>query len=128
MVDTKKPNVVGLNPPAASLQSPVEEVEDPNALRFNPDDLRAKYLAERDKRLAAGRGLEQYRLIEDKLGGYLADPWVEPGFTRSAVEEHVDAVVLGGGYGALLVAVRLLERGITNIKIIEKAGGFGGTW
>jgi len=53
---------------------------------------------------------------------------VEPGFTRDPVEETVEAVIMGGGYGAQLVAVRLGEAGIKNIKMIEKAADFGGTW
>lgn len=124
----KKVNAIGPNPNSASIEAPIEEVTESNTLPFDPDDLRAKYRAERDKRLAVGGGLQQYRLTDGKLSDYLVDPWVEPGFNRNAVEESVDVVIVGGGYGALLAAVRLLERGITNIKIIEKAGDFGGTW
>jgi cyclohexanone monooxygenase len=40
----------------------------------------------------------------------------------------IDVVIVGGGYGAQLVAVRLLEQGITNFRLIEKGGDFGGTW
>jgi cyclohexanone monooxygenase len=37
-------------------------------------------------------------------------------------------VIIGGGFGGLLAAARLQEVGITEIRIIEKAGDFGGTW
>ena len=37
-------------------------------------------------------------------------------------------VIVGGGFGGLLAAARLQKVGITNIRIIEKAGDFGGTW
>lgn len=62
------------------------------------------------------------------LSHYLIDPWVEPGFTRDPVEQTAQVVIIGGGYGAQLVAVRLIEAGVKDIKIIEKAGDFGGTW
>ena len=56
------------------------------------------------------------------------DPYVEPGFTRPALHEALDVVIVGGGFGGLLAAARLQKAGITNIRIIEKAGDFGGTW
>ena len=90
-----------------------------------------KYLAERDKRLKQSvSGIDQYRLVEEDgiFKNYLKDPWVEPGFTREPVKEVVDVVIVGGGYGAQLVAVKLIEAGITNVRLIEKAGDFGGTW
>lgn len=124
----EKVDLLGPKPQKAYLDAKVEEVKAPEALPFDPAELRRKYLAERDKRLAVGGGLAQYRLIEGHLNHLLIDPWVEPGFTREAVEETVEVVVVGGGYGAQLVCVRLIEAGITNIKIIEKAGDFGGTW
>ena len=37
-------------------------------------------------------------------------------------------MIVGGGFGGLLAAARLQEAGITNFRIIEKAGDFGGTW
>ncbi|KAK5312835.1 hypothetical protein LTR93_011183 [Exophiala xenobiotica] len=47
---------------------------------------------------------------------------------RDAIEEGLEVLVIGGGYGAQLVAVRLIEVGITNIRMVEKAGDSGGTW
>ena len=37
-------------------------------------------------------------------------------------------VVIGGGFGGLLAAARLREAGVTDLRIIEKGGDFGGTW
>lgn len=105
-----------------------EKIEEQAQLPFDPKALQEKYLAERDKRLARGQGVEQYIAAEGHLSHYLADPWVEPGFTRDSIEEEVDVVIIGGGYGAQVVAVRLLEVGVQNFRIIEKAGDFGGTW
>lgn len=39
-------------------------------------------------------------------------------------------LVLGAGYGGLLYAVRFLEIGFAaaDIRLVDTAGGFGGTW
>ena len=37
-------------------------------------------------------------------------------------------VVIGGGFGGLLAGARLREAGVSDIRIIEKGGDFGGTW
>lgn len=104
----------------------LNEQAKPDGLDFDPAALREKYLAERDKRLQNG-GINQYRLVEDSLAGYLKDPYCTP-FERDPVDLDLDVAIVGGGYGAQLVAVRLLEQGITNFRLIEKGGDFGGTW
>lgn len=98
-------------------------------LPFDPAALQAKYLEERDRRLARNEGIEQYTLLDgDHLSHYFEDPWVEPGFTRDPIEEETEVVIIGGGYGAQVCAVRLIEAGVNDFRIIEKAGDFGGTW
>lgn len=114
-------------PEKAELRSDIANVAKPEELPFDPVELKKKYLAERDKRLRTD-AVDQYRFVDGHLSHYLKDPWVEPGFTRDPVDEEVEVVVVGGGYGAQLMAVRLIEAGIKNIRIIEKAGDFGGTW
>ena len=96
-------------------------------LGFDPAELRQKYAEERDRRLRTD-GNNQYQEITGKHEHYNSDPYVEPGFTRPALQEELDAVIIGGGFGGLLAAARLQKDGITNIRIIEKAGDFGGTW
>ncbi|KAF2727997.1 FAD/NAD(P)-binding domain-containing protein [Polyplosphaeria fusca] len=105
-----------------------EEKAENEPLPFDPAKLKERYLEERDRRLARGQGVEQYILLDGELSHYLKDPWVEPGFARDPIEEEVEVVIVGGGYGAQVVAVRLMEQGIENFRIIEKAGDFGGTW
>ncbi len=99
----------------------------PEELGFDPADLRRKYNEERAKRLRPDAN-EQYQEMTGENERYSADPYVEPGFTRPALQEELDAVIVGGGFGGLLAAARLQEAGITAIRIIEKAGDFGGTW
>ena len=99
----------------------------PDALGFDPDALREKYRAERDKRLRSD-GIDQYVELKDEYAYFLDDPYVEPGFTRDALSDEVDVLVVGGGFGGLLAGARLREAGVENIRILDKAGDFGGTW
>jgi cyclohexanone monooxygenase len=96
-------------------------------LGFDPDALLRKYRAERDKRLRAD-GNEQYREITGEFAHYLDDPYVAPGFKREPLTDEVEVVVVGGGFGGLLVGARLKEAGIEDVRLIEKGGDFGGTW
>ena len=96
-------------------------------LGFDPEALRAKYRAERDKRLRTD-GSEQYVEIAGQYAHYLEDPYVQPGFTREPLTDEVEVVVIGGGFGGLLAGARLREAGVEDIRIIEKGGDFGGTW
>jgi cation diffusion facilitator CzcD-associated flavoprotein CzcO len=97
------------------------------ALDFDPDVLREKYQQERDKRLRVD-GNEQYVEVKGDFRHYIDDPYVEPGFTRAALTDTVDVLVIGGGFGGLLAAARLREAGAERIRIVEKGGDFGGTW
>ncbi len=96
-------------------------------LGFDPAALRAKYRAERDKRLRAD-GNEQYQEIAGDFARYAEDPYVHPGFTRAPLNDDIDVAVIGGGFGGLLAAARLREAGVKDIRVIEKGGDFGGTW
>jgi cyclohexanone monooxygenase len=96
-------------------------------LAFDPEVLRAKYRAERDRRVRSD-GNEQYQEIKDKFAHYADDPYVKAGFTRAPLADEVDVIVVGGGFGGLLCAARLREAGIERVRIVEKGGDFGGTW
>ena len=100
---------------------------DLSTLNFDPDTLRDKYRTERDKRIRSD-GLDQYQQPTGDFTGYVDDPYVEPGFTREALTDEVEVAIIGGGFGGLLSGVRLREAGVKDIRIIEKAGDFGGTW
>jgi cyclohexanone monooxygenase len=95
-------------------------------LGFNPNALREKYRAERDRRLRDD-GNAQYQEIKGRFAHYLDDPYVAP-VTRAPLADEVDVVVVGGGFGGLLTAARLRQAGIERVRIIEKGGDFGGTW
>jgi cyclohexanone monooxygenase len=96
-------------------------------LDFDPDALREKYRAERDKRLRVD-GNEQYQEVTGDFSRYIDDPYVEQGYSREPLEDEVDCIVVGGGFGGLLTGARLTEAGVKRVRIIEKGGDFGGTW
>ena len=105
--------------------SPLEAVL--GEIDFDPKVLKTKYLAERDKRVRQD-GNEQYVEVEAEFSRYVDDPYVEPGFKREPLNDHVEFAIIGGGFGGLLTAARLKEAGFDDIRVIEKAGDFGGTW
>src|SRR5277367_4643499 len=94
---------------------------------FNPDTLRTKYREERDKRIRTD-GNEQYVEVKGDFSRYIDDPYVAPGFTRAPLNDTVDVIIIGGGFGGLLAGARLREAGVQDIRVIEKGGDFGGTW
>jgi cyclohexanone monooxygenase len=97
-------------------------------LGFDPDKLREKYQNERDKRIRPD-GDDQFIEIKDEYAHYAdVDPFVEPGYTREPVDTTLEVVIIGGGFSGMLAAARLRERGITDFRILESGGDFGGTW
>ena len=99
---------------------------DPTELGFDPDALRDKYRAERDKRLRS-EGNEQYIEVAGKFAHFIDDPYVKR-VEREPLTDEIDVVVIGGGFGGLLAGARLHELGIKSVRIIEAGGDFGGTW
>ncbi len=110
-----------------ATQSQPTRVPTAEELGFDPGILREKYAAERAKRLRPDAN-SQYQEMKGQYAHYDVDPYVAPDFTRPALHEELDVLIVGGGFGGLLAAARLQKVGITNIRIIEKAGDFGGTW
>ena len=96
-------------------------------LGFDPEALREKYRVERERRVRAD-GTAQYVETTGAFASYLNDPYVDPGFTRAPIVESVEVLIAGGGFGGLLTAARLKEEGVDDLRIIERAGDFGGTW
>ena len=111
--------------PIGAQKSPIPT---PDELGFDPAAIRRKYDEERAKRMRPD-GNAQYLEAKGELAHYDdVDPYVEPGFTRPAMDEELDVVVIGGGFGGQLAAIRLGQAGVTDVRIIERAGDFGGTW
>ena len=97
-------------------------------LDFDPEELRARYRAERDKRIRED-GEAQYVEAASEFAHYADDdPYADPDFDRDPLQLELDVVIVGAGFSGLMTAARLKERGITNFRIIESGGDFGGTW
>ena len=96
-------------------------------LDFDPDALGKKYQLERDKRIRSD-GNEQYQEVKGDFAYFVEDPYIDNELQRDALEDEVEVVIIGGGFGGMLAAARLREAGIDDFKIIEKGGDFGGTW
>jgi cyclohexanone monooxygenase len=103
---------------------PASERQD---LGFDPNALRRKYREERDRRLRAD-GNAQYVEVKGEFAHFLDDPYAEPGFSRAPLEDEVEVLVVGGGFGGLLAGARLRQAGVEDIRIIDPASDFGGTW
>jgi hypothetical protein len=109
-----KPDVVSITEKLAST------------LSFSPEALKAKYREERDKRLRFD-GNSQYKEFKGQFSHYLTDPYT-PRVEREPRDVETDFMVLGAGFGGLLMAAELSKAGIQDFLIVDKAGDFGGTW
>ncbi len=93
------------------------------------------YGEERAKRLRDD-GNDQFVDISlsDKFQHFQDDPWVDTAAIKDArtmfPDNRCQVLILGAGWGGLLYAVRMVEAGIRpeDLRIIDTAGGFGGTW
>ncbi|KAJ5494346.1 hypothetical protein N7463_010433 [Penicillium fimorum] len=65
---------------------------------------------------------------------FVNDPWLEPTAIQPLQtkfpEKRSEILIIGAGWGGIQNAVRMIEAGIPaeDIRIIDPAGGFGGTW
>src|SRR5580658_9684848 len=97
-------------------------------LDFDPDTVRAKYAAERAKRIRTD-GEAQYIEVAGQFAHYAEDdPYADPGLSRDPLTEDLEIAVIGGGFSGLLAGARLREAGLDDFRIIEAGGDFGGTW
>ncbi|WP_312858186.1 flavin-containing monooxygenase [Pseudonocardia pini] len=106
---------------ADRVQEPVSRTRPVGA-----EELRARYDKERAKRLRAD-GTAQYRGADGELSHLAEDPF-EPVGPRAPLHTEVEFLLIGGGFASLTAAVHLRRAGIEDIRIVDRAGGFGGTW
>jgi len=91
------------------------------------ESMRAKYLEERDKRLIDRRAeLRDFR-ADPAAARYRRDPFTEYR-ERDPVSDDVEVVIVGGGMAGLVTGAELRKRGVRRIRIVDEAGGVGGTW
>jgi cation diffusion facilitator CzcD-associated flavoprotein CzcO len=95
--------------------------------QFDPDAVHAKYLAERDKRLVPGRTDIRDLAHDEHFARYRKDPFT-PVAERDPKTDDVDVTIIGGGIAGVLAGVQLRKAGVERIRIVDLAGGVGGTW
>ena len=100
---------------------------DSDAQRFDKETVRAKYLAERDRRLVEGRAEIRDLRHDAHFSTYRDDPFT-PRTERDPVNDEVDVLIVGGGIAGVLAGANLRKAGIERIRIVDQAGGVGGTW
>lgn len=98
-------------------------------LDFDPDTIVAKYAGERDKRLRKDN-ISQYQTTRSSeyLKGFLTDLYARPNFTREPVKAKYQVVIIGAGNTGIQLVAALRKKGITDVCVIEKGDGVGGTW
>ena len=98
--------------------------------------IRQKYAEERNKRVRDD-GLSQYVDLarSDNFRHLQEDPWIDTNAPEVGVPALTDGasckvLIIGAGFGGLTFAVRLIQAGISvsDIRLVDSAGGFGGTW
>ena len=96
-------------------------------LSIPADEQRAKYEAERNKRIRAD-GAAQYQELKGRFADLDEDPYVTEKIVRDPIVTEREVVILGGGFGGLTQGAHLMKQGIADFTIIERGGDFGGTW
>ncbi len=67
-------------------------------------------------------------LTKDEYFARFRDDPFTPVTPRDPVVEDVDVVIVGGGIAGVTAGVELRKAGVDRIRIVDQAGGIGGTW
>ena len=89
-------------------------------------ELRERYLAERDKRLRTD-GNNQYLEPTGRFVGIIDDPYTKR-IERDAVNDDVTVAIVGAGFSGLVTGAALRKAGIENVRLLDAAGDVGGVW
>ena len=95
----------------------------PPGARFNAEEQK-KYREFKEAR----DGAADYMRMEGEFAKYLEDVYSEPPVPRGALSDDCEILVIGAGFGALLLWYRLMQAGMTDVRFCEKGGDVGGTW
>ncbi len=95
-------------------------------LRRHRRELRERYRVEREKRLRP-EGNQQYLEPSGRYAHLMDDPWTER-VDREPVTEDVTVAVVGAGFAGLVTGARLVDAGVTDLRILDGGGDVGGAW
>ncbi|WP_298198335.1 NAD(P)/FAD-dependent oxidoreductase [Novosphingobium sp.] len=99
----------------------------PSPDTFDIPALREKYRIEKERRMRREGQAQYVRLGQGDTGDYAIDPYA-PVAPRAALDEELDVLVLGAGWGGIKASYHLTKQGVTNIRNVDTAGDFGGVW
>ena len=94
---------------------------------FNPDAVHAKYREERDKRLFPGRAATRDLTGDNLFATYREDP-SPPSSTAIRSPRRSTWRLSGEGSPALSWVPNSARRASSGVRLIDQAGGIGGTW
>lgn len=99
------------------------------------EEVEVRYRKEHDKRLRSdGRAQFTDLYSLEKFRRFKQDPWADVSayetLPRPREGDREEVLIMGTGIAALIFAVRLLDAGFkpTDMRFIDTASGFGGTW
>jgi len=96
---------------------------------FDPEAVHAKYQEERAKRVSASRKEIQDLRGNDRFAEYLRDPFTAFVERAPIVDEAgTGVVIVGAGLAGVVLGAKLRDAGVRDIRLVDKAGGIGGTW
>jgi cyclohexanone monooxygenase len=95
----------------------------PAGATFNAEE-QAKYRAFKEAR----RGAADYMALEGDFAKYLTDVYSADPVPRESLTDACEILVVGAGFGGLLLWHKLREAGFTDVRFCEKGGDVGGTW
>jgi cation diffusion facilitator CzcD-associated flavoprotein CzcO len=72
-------------------------------------------------------GNSQYLEASGRYANLLDDPYT-PVVPRAPLHTDVHVLVIGAGFGGLVIGARLKQAGISDVRLIDKAGDVGGVW
>src|SRR5215470_1487656 len=90
---------------------------------FNAEE-QATYRAFKEAR----RGAADYMAMEGEFSRYLEDVYSAPPVEREPLTDACEILVVGAGFGGLLLWHKLRDAGFRDVRFCEKGGDVGGTW
>ena len=100
------------------------------SLGFDPNELTKRYATEREKRIRTDAEAQFVQLSHDSpfANKYLEEDTYCEREEREPIQDEREVIVIGGGWVGMLTAARLIQAGVTDVRIVESGGDFGGTW
>lgn len=107
-------------------------VEDDSLKTLPPPPPGAVFNAEEQARYRefkeARRGAADYMAMEGEFAKYLEDVYSDAPVEREALDDECEVLVVGGGFGGLILWYKLRKAGFMDVRFCEKGGDVGGTW